>query len=327
RKTSKNPNLKEHDQLIRSNKKAKRYITYLIFNNTHEQNDVLMEENVNENYNTESNRGIVGTNISFKNMLQGSHSGANAMHTEGISNPLFNHAEDHDEESDEDLPPEDMDNDPKCPIILLTKEEKKRIRQPWKSSLIIKMFDKNIGYMTLMRRLTKKWQLKGELSLTDVGKVIKIGKTTATAERGQFTKLCVGLNLSKPLLSKFWLKGKIWKIHKINHKEEDFPKLVKQKHENSEHEVENRLECLKDFGSWMLVKKPTQTRTPIRKKSQLKQWANPWVNQIQKRKDHENQGDNQAQIPKNIPTPMEKKQETVQNMEIQAENLDSELTQ
>lgn len=31
------------------------------------------------------------------------------------------------------------------------------------------MFDKNIGYMTLMRRLKKKWQLKGDFTLTDVG--------------------------------------------------------------------------------------------------------------------------------------------------------------
>ncbi|KAL2923955.1 Uncharacterized protein RDABS01_015446 [Bienertia sinuspersici] len=106
-----------------------------------------------------------------------------------------------------------------------------------------------------MRRLSKKWQLKVQFNLTDVGcsycvakfsnkddynhvliegpwliddhyftvrflckigsksgKVIKINKTTTLAKRGRFTRLCIEINLSKSPLSKFWLKGRIWKI-------------------------------------------------------------------------------------------------------------------
>lgn len=43
------------------------------------------------------------------------------------------------------------------------------MRRPWKNSLIIKMFDGKLGYMGLMRRLKKKWNLRGEISLTDIG--------------------------------------------------------------------------------------------------------------------------------------------------------------
>lgn len=45
-----------------------------------------------------------------------------------------------------------------------------------------------------------------------IGKVTRIDHNTAVAQRGQFTRLSVELDLSKPLLSKFSLKGKIWKV-------------------------------------------------------------------------------------------------------------------
>ncbi|XP_021734047.1 uncharacterized protein LOC110700755 [Chenopodium quinoa] len=201
-------------------------------------------------------------------------------------NPLM--VDEEDEISDDDEPPDDIAEDPKCPIILLSKEEKRKLRQPWKHTLIIKMFNSKIGYMSLMKRLKRKWELKGGLSLTDIGhdyfiarfsnigdynhvltqgpwmlddnyltirkwipnfipddapmhfltawvripnlsveyfdkeflhkiggkigKVIRIDNNTAMAQRGQFTRLSVELDHTKPLLSKFWLKGRIWKI-------------------------------------------------------------------------------------------------------------------
>lgn len=43
----------------------------------------------------------------------------------------------HEEEEvyDDDEPPENMQQDEKCPIFLLTKEDKQCIRRPWRSSL------------------------------------------------------------------------------------------------------------------------------------------------------------------------------------------------
>ncbi|XP_021851501.2 uncharacterized protein At4g02000-like [Spinacia oleracea] len=196
--------------------------------------------------------------------------------------------EDDEDLSDDDIAPDEVMDDPKCPVILLTKEEKKRLRKPWKFALIIKMFNSKIGYMSLMKRLKKKWNLDGGLILTDVGndyfialfstmgdynhvvtqgpwmlddnyltirnwipnfiqdnapmryltawvripylsveyfdqeflhkvggkigKVMRIDRNTASTDRGQFTRLSIELDLTKPLLSKFWLKGKIWKI-------------------------------------------------------------------------------------------------------------------
>lgn len=43
-----------------------------------------------------------------------------------------------------------------------------------------------------------------------VGKVLRIDKTTAAAERGQFSRLSVEVDPIKPLLSMFHLNGKTW---------------------------------------------------------------------------------------------------------------------
>lgn len=61
----------------------------------------------------------------------------------------------HDVSYDDHLAPEDMADDERCPIILLSKDEKRRMRQ---NSLIIKMFDGNLGYMGLMRRPQEKME-------------------------------------------------------------------------------------------------------------------------------------------------------------------------
>lgn len=74
-----------------------------------------------------------------------------------------------DDVSDDDSAPEEFLNNEQCPAILLSKAEKIAMRKPWKHALIIKMFHGKIGYMGLMRKLKRKWSLKGDLTLTDIG--------------------------------------------------------------------------------------------------------------------------------------------------------------
>lgn len=346
----------EQDQLHRSNKKIKRKITHIIFGEDSEQHETPMEEDDPSNAIMKEQTQAMRSNAptSFKEMLTNNHLSMNEKQREQSFNPFGYTNNDDDLASDDDEPPEVDTEDANCPVILLTKEEKQRMRQPWKLSLIIKMFDKHIGYMTLLRRLTKKWQIKGQMNLIDIGysyyiakftakedydhvltggpwliddhyltvrkwvpnftpddepikilnawvripdlaveyfdaaflhkvgskigKVIKIDNTTANAERGKFTRMCVEIDLSKPLLSKFWLKGKIWKIQyeglrlicyhcgKINHKEEDCPdkqenrdRLAKEAEAKQKNVVVNPVEET-NFGDWMLVKKPVRNR-------------------------------------------------------------------
>ena len=72
-----------------------------------------------------------------------------------------------DDVSDDDEPEED--DDPLCPTILLTAAEKKILRKLWRNALIIRTFDKGIGYLQLKRRLKTKRALRGDFSLIDIG--------------------------------------------------------------------------------------------------------------------------------------------------------------
>lgn len=112
-----------------------------------------------------------------------------------------------------------------------------------------------------------------------VGKVARIDdNTTMVAQRGQFTRLSVELDLSKRLLSKFWLKGRIWRIQyeglrmfcfyygEIGHLAENCQHdsmeemdMILQ-HENRNIAVPNQEIEDNNFGSWMLVKKPPRRR-------------------------------------------------------------------
>ena len=141
----------ENDLLQRSNKKFKRVDCAL----TNTNGDVpmlppIMEEEVQTN-----------RSISYSQVAQGFG---------GARNPLFEGDGMEDEGISDEEPGSDDDlEDSSCPVIRLSEEEKRRIRAPWKNSLIIKLFDKKLGYEVLMRRLKAKWSLKGEIALTDVG--------------------------------------------------------------------------------------------------------------------------------------------------------------
>nr|GME21591.1 uncharacterized protein LOC109157058 [Ipomoea batatas] len=71
-----------------------------------------------------------------------------------IANLEDEHAEDKDEESKAS----GIDEDPTYPTIRLSAEENKRIREPWRQTLIIKVIGRKVGYAYLMRRLNSMWR-------------------------------------------------------------------------------------------------------------------------------------------------------------------------
>lgn len=157
--------IEESDQLIRTNKKPKRKFTNLIFEKPNTQDEQMLEAPILQLENPLSPRSIpIASQThppSFRDMLRG------ATRQLSVQQQL-DAMDKEDEVSDDDLAPDELEPDDRCPVILLNKEEKRKMRQPWKNYLIIKMFDGNLGYMGLMRRLKKKWNIRGELDLTDI---------------------------------------------------------------------------------------------------------------------------------------------------------------
>ncbi|XP_019155204.1 PREDICTED: uncharacterized protein LOC109152077 [Ipomoea nil] len=59
-------------------------------------------------------------------------------------------------------------DDPECPRIRLSKEDKIRIRRPWRRTLIIQLMGRAIGYNYLVRRLRTLWKPEGHMELIDL---------------------------------------------------------------------------------------------------------------------------------------------------------------
>nr|GLL37616.1 uncharacterized protein LOC109187360 [Ipomoea trifida] len=55
--------------------------------------------------------------------------------------------------------------DSKCPIISVTKEEKERLRRPWRRSLIIKLLGRKVSYCYLLQKLKRMWNLDASFEL------------------------------------------------------------------------------------------------------------------------------------------------------------------
>lgn len=63
---------------------------------------------------------------------------------------------------DEDMEEEE---DPECSKVKISKEEKIRLHNLWRCSLIIKVLGRRVGYMYLCKRLHTLWHLKAKMGL------------------------------------------------------------------------------------------------------------------------------------------------------------------
>jgi hypothetical protein len=175
-----------------------------------------------------------------------------------------------------------------CPIFSFSIEEEKRIQQPWKQGVIVKLLGRRIGYRALENRLHQLWVRRGVIQIVDlshdfylvtftnpedqhraltegpwmiydhylvvrpwsanfdtatatvnktavwvrfsglpieyydprilhfignrIGQTVKVDKNTLLQERGKYARLCVEVDLSKPLLAMFELKGRHYKV-------------------------------------------------------------------------------------------------------------------
>lgn len=70
------------------------------------------------------------------------------------------------DDSDDDIPPEEDDG---APRILLTRQEKLRIRAPWRSSLIVKLTGKTLEHGFFIQKLNNLWKPSGGMDCVDIG--------------------------------------------------------------------------------------------------------------------------------------------------------------
>lgn len=287
---------------------------------------------------------------------------------------------------DDEKEEEDKESDTDCPVIKLTKEEKARLRKPWRQSLIIKVMGKRVGYAYLLRRLVTIWHPKSKIELitlendyflvklgsvidyefakyggpwmimehylivkewrpnfdpnTDtnekvivwvrfpdlpieyydqdflfrvgekIGEPIRIDSATSLTSRGKFARLCVEVDIRKPLLAKFWLRRRVRRIeyegiHLVCFKcgiyghsqdmcndgrptavqgDETLPEIVageaqeggdtgkRKDHQPAKHTI-IRLEIVDSFGHWMIAKKAPRRQNQNQGRKEGSKWG------------------------------------------------------
>ncbi|CAN0845682.1 hypothetical protein LINGRAHAP2_LOCUS4173 [Linum grandiflorum] len=69
---------------------------------------------------------------------------------------------------EEDDMVDEEEDDPLCPQICFTAEEKARFQRPWRSALVVKGLDRKIPYIPLARRLNYLWAKHGHIQISDL---------------------------------------------------------------------------------------------------------------------------------------------------------------
>ncbi|CAN0858734.1 hypothetical protein LINGRAHAP2_LOCUS7429 [Linum grandiflorum] len=69
---------------------------------------------------------------------------------------------------EEDDMVDEEEDDPLCPQICFTAEEKARFQRPWRSALVVKGLDRKIPYIPLARPLNYLWAKHGHIQISDL---------------------------------------------------------------------------------------------------------------------------------------------------------------
>ena len=72
---------------------------------------------------------------------------------------------------DDDEDSLEEDSDPECPLISIQRSEKARLRQPWTTTLIVKLLGRPIGQATFLNKIQTLWKPKASFDpiVMDIG--------------------------------------------------------------------------------------------------------------------------------------------------------------
>ncbi|CAN1154213.1 hypothetical protein LINPERHAP2_LOCUS19877 [Linum perenne] len=136
---------------------------------------------------------------------------------------------------------------PRCPKIQFSEDEVKQFCKPWSKALVVRVLEKSFGYPALRRRLEFLWAKGGHIQVSDlsndfflvrfldaddyqraafhgswkvavnrignhIGKMIWMDLATAKGARARNARVCVEIDLSKPLFGKYMIGDRVFYI-------------------------------------------------------------------------------------------------------------------
>ncbi|KAI9082949.1 hypothetical protein K1719_035092 [Acacia pycnantha] len=127
-------------------------------------------------------------------------------------------------------------SDPLCPRFEFEEKERERLWKPFSRTLVVKLLGRQLSYGFMLKKLRQLWERKGSIEVFDswvrlpdlpaplfdkkfllnlgnsIGKAIRLDIHTAQRARGKFVRMCVELDLTKPLVPEFNVEGQILSV-------------------------------------------------------------------------------------------------------------------
>ncbi|CAN1164705.1 hypothetical protein LINPERHAP2_LOCUS25724 [Linum perenne] len=193
---------------------------------------------------------------------------------------------------------------PRCPIVQFSDTEISEFYKPWSKALVVRVLEKSFAYPVLKRRLETIWAKAGHIQVADmsndfflvrfssaddyqraafngpwkiavnrignhIGRTVRMDLATAEGARARYARVCVEVDLSKPLLGKYQIGDRVFLVEYeslenicfhcgiYGHKDDSCPSMTSNaKADNAEVPIsppEAVPEEAGDTGSWMIV--------------------------------------------------------------------------
>ncbi|CAN1201041.1 hypothetical protein LINPERHAP2_LOCUS45359 [Linum perenne] len=142
---------------------------------------------------------------------------------------------------------EDTFSNPRCPKISFTEEEVRSFYKPKSKALVIKVLEKKFSFQTVKRRLETIWARSGNIQVSDaansfflvrfsdqddyqraafrgpwqlavtrignhIGRTVRLDLATTEGARGRFARVCVEIDISKPLIGKYMIEDRTFLV-------------------------------------------------------------------------------------------------------------------
>ncbi|CAN1218809.1 hypothetical protein LINPERPRIM_LOCUS1435 [Linum perenne] len=138
---------------------------------------------------------------------------------------------------------EDAEINPSCPKVSFSEDELRLFFRPWSKALVVKVLEKTFSFGAVKRRLETLWAKNGSIQVSDIansfflvrfanpddyhhaafngpwqlaitrignciGRTVKLDLATAEGARARYARVCVEVDLSKPLLGKYMIENR-----------------------------------------------------------------------------------------------------------------------
>ncbi|CAN1163720.1 hypothetical protein LINPERHAP1_LOCUS28748 [Linum perenne] len=142
---------------------------------------------------------------------------------------------------------EDLVQNPNCPRIPFSEEEIRSFYKPWSKALVVKVLEKTFSFLTVKRRIESLWAKSGNIQVCNlannfflvrfseaddyqraafggpwkvavsriddfIGRTVRLDLATSEGARARYARLCVEVDLSKPLLGKYIIEDRVYLV-------------------------------------------------------------------------------------------------------------------